>query len=224
MTVHSGRPAGVNRPTHEGVEGARRILSLVKQANDRTVVIGLISGGGSALLPLPVDGVSIEEKSKLTGFLSDAGATIDELNLIRKSLSKIKGGGLVQDFKGHSFHNLIISDVMGNPLDTIASGPTVGCDIDYRQVLLLLKKYDPDRANIPSSVYQWIDSQADSLPVKSAAIVALEFRFTFLEERINALFKVVSPLQLGLQRCFHIKCACPVAGGRLPHYLLGSCQ
>ena len=121
----AGRPAGVNEPRPEGAAAAARMLELVSQLGPRELCLGLISGGGSALLPVPIDGVSIEQKAAVTRLLSSAGATIDQLNAVRKRLSRIKGGGLARAARHGQLVSLIISDVLGDPLDVIASGPTV---------------------------------------------------------------------------------------------------
>ncbi len=124
IMLHASRPAGVNEPTQEGVVGAARILQLVESAEQDDLVICLLSGGGSALLPSPVEGVSLEDKQVVTRLLSAAGANIRELNTVRKQLSTIKGGGLARRCRA-PLVTLIISDVIGDPLDVIASGPTV---------------------------------------------------------------------------------------------------
>src|SRR5262249_17870906 len=121
---HAARPAGTNQPTAEGVEGTRQILHLARNAGPQDVLLCLISGGGSALLPAPAAGITLEDKQHVTLLLHACGATINEMNCVRKHLSEIKGGRLAQAFKGRALFTLIISDVIGDPLDVIASGPT----------------------------------------------------------------------------------------------------
>lgn len=159
IELHGGRPAGVNEPTPAGQEGARRMLELVKTAGPRDLVIALISGGGSALAPLPVNGVDLEAKQRMTRFLSRRGANIHQLNRVRSAISQIKGGGLVREFHGHSLHALIISDVLGNPLEVIASGMTVPQTIDHAAALAILEKFDPARQEVDASIYQAIEKQ-----------------------------------------------------------------
>src|SRR5437762_12190372 len=89
--LHAARPAGVNEPRAEGVFGAEKILEIVSSLGADDLCIGLISGGGSALMPAPVEGVSLEEKQTITRLLSSGGANIEELNTVRKQLSRIKG-------------------------------------------------------------------------------------------------------------------------------------
>ena len=124
--LHAARPAGLNEPTAEGVFGSERIIELVASLRENDLCLVLISGGGSALLPLPINGISLADKQAVTRHLSRTGATIHELNAVRKRLSRIKGGGLLRAATGRMIA-LIISDVIGDPLDVIASGPTV-CD------------------------------------------------------------------------------------------------
>ncbi|HEY7423650.1 MAG TPA: glycerate-2-kinase family protein, partial [Gemmataceae bacterium] len=124
IRLHPARPAGTNQPTAEGVAGARAMLDLVRQAGPRDVGLCLLSGGGSALLPAPVDGISLQDKQHVTALLHACGATINEMNCVRKHLSDIKGGRLAEAFGERPLFSLIISDVIGDPLDVIASGPT----------------------------------------------------------------------------------------------------
>lgn len=125
LKLHAARPAGVNEPTEAGVEGARRILDLVSQLGPRDLCICLLSGGGSALLPAPLPDVTLADKQQVTRQLSAAGANIRQLNTVRKQLSAVKGGGLARACRAGSLMTLVISDVLGDPLDIIASGPTV---------------------------------------------------------------------------------------------------
>ena len=123
IVLRPARPAGVNEPTPEGVAATEEILRLVESLDAADLCLCLLSGGGSALLPAP-EGISLEEKVALTRQLSAAGATIEELNIVRKQLSRIKGGGLARAHRAGRLATLVISDVPGDPLDLIASGPT----------------------------------------------------------------------------------------------------
>ncbi len=139
--LHAARPAGLNEPTSDGVFGCQRILELVSSLNANDLCLVLISGGGSALLPAPVPGISLEDKLKVTRCLMQSGASIQELNTVRKRLSLVKGGGLLRAAKAGRMIALIISDVPGDPLDIIASGPTV-CDTGTaNDALAVLQKY-----------------------------------------------------------------------------------
>src|SRR5438067_1895157 len=125
IRLNAARPAGRNEPTVAGVDGAERMLELFAGAGPDDLGLCLISGGGSALLPAPVVGVPLADKQEVTRLLHACGATIGEMNCVRKHLSRIKGGGLARAFTGRALFSLIVSDVVGDPLDVIASGPTV---------------------------------------------------------------------------------------------------
>jgi hydroxypyruvate reductase len=120
-TIEAGHPL----PDANGMAGARAMLAMARQAAAGDLVICLLSGGGSALLPLPVDGITLKEKQKASEVLIACGATIHEINAIRKHLSAIKGGQLAQAAAPAQLVSLILSDVVGDDLDVIASGPTV---------------------------------------------------------------------------------------------------
>ncbi len=125
VKLHAARPAGINEPRPEGVAGATEILHLVGQLDPRDLCLGVISGGGSALLPSPIAGFSLENKIALTREISARGGTIEQLNAVRRELSSIKGGGLARACKAGRLVSLILSDVLGDDLEVIASGPTV---------------------------------------------------------------------------------------------------
>jgi len=118
-------PASHPIPDDRGVEGARRILEIAHAAGPRDLLICLISGGASALLPAPVPGLSLSAKQEITRQLLNAGATIHEFNTVRKHLSLIKGGQLAAAAHPATVITLILSDVVGDRLDVIGSGPTV---------------------------------------------------------------------------------------------------
>lgn len=139
--LHAARPAGVNEPTEAGVVGAERILALMEQAGPRDLCLCLLSGGGSALLPAPPAEVSLTDKQRLTRHLSGAGANIAQLNGVRKQLSRIKGGGLARACRGAELITLIISDVLGDPLEIISSGPTVPDDASPAAALATLAQF-----------------------------------------------------------------------------------
>src|SRR5205823_566314 len=111
---------------------------LARTAGPDDVALCLISGGGSALLPAPAEGVSLADKLAVTKLLHHCGATINEMNAVRKHLSAIKGGRLAQAFRGKALYSLIISDVIGDPLDVIASGPTAPDPSTFVDIYVLL--------------------------------------------------------------------------------------
>ncbi len=141
IRLHSARPAGSNHPTAAGVEGADEMLRLLAAAGPDDVAFCLLSGGGSALLPAPVAGVTLEDKQAVTKLLHASGATINEMNAVRKHLSRVKGGRLAEAFRGKLVVSLIISDVVGDPLDVIASGPTAADPTTFADALAVLDKY-----------------------------------------------------------------------------------
>jgi glycerate 2-kinase len=125
VRLHAARPAGVNEPRPEGVLGTTEILHLIGQLGPRDLCLCLISGGGSALLPAPIDGLTLASKIALTREISARGGTIEQLNTVRRELSTIKGGGLARACRAGQLVSLILSDVLGDDLEMIASGPTV---------------------------------------------------------------------------------------------------
>ncbi len=144
-TIEAGHPV----PDENGVEAARRIEDLACSADAETLVINLISGGGSALLPCPVRidcgdtniEISLKDKQKVTKALLACGADISEINCIRKHLSELKGGKLLRCIKPARSLNLILSDVVGDNLDTIASGLTSFDRSTYCDALSIISNY-----------------------------------------------------------------------------------
>jgi glycerate 2-kinase len=143
--LHAARPQGVNEPTAEGAAGVEEILRLVAGLGPDDLCFCLLSGGGSALLPAPIEGVSLAEKVTLTRELSARGATIHELNAVRRALSAIKGGGLARACGAGRLVSLILSDVPGDDLDTIASGPTVLGPASPQEAVAVLRRFSLDQ-------------------------------------------------------------------------------
>lgn len=133
--------AGHPLPTEAGVRGTERIINLVSGLGPRDLVICLLSGGGSALVTLPADGIPLDELREATQLLLKSGASIQEVNAIRKHLSKIKGGQLAKAAHPARVITLLISDVVGDRLDTIASGPTYPDPTTYSDALAVIQKY-----------------------------------------------------------------------------------
>ncbi len=174
IRLHAARLAGTNEPTADGVAGTRQILNLVAGAGPDDVALCLLSGGGSALLPAPVAGVTLEDKQEVTRLLHACGATITEMNTVRKHLSRCKGGQLARAFAGRMLFSLIISDVIGDPVDVIASGPTAADPSTFADALGVLQKYDlsPNKSKkvrgktkkggqkVPASVLRYLEEGA----------------------------------------------------------------
>ncbi|NOQ66207.1 MAG: DUF4147 domain-containing protein [Desulfobacterales bacterium] len=138
-------------PDERGVSGTEEILSLVRNADEHDLVICLISGGGSALLVAPAEGISLKDKQEVTQLLLDCGATIHEMNTVRKHLSRVKGGGLAHVAHPATVVSLILSDVIGDDLDVIASGPTMTDSSTFPDAKQVLNRYELwDR--VPDSV------------------------------------------------------------------------
>ena len=160
IQLHAARPAGLNEPTGEGVEGSLKILEIVSALGPDDLCLVLLSGGGSALLPAPVSEITLEDKQAVTRLLMQRGATINELNCVRKRLSRIKGGNLARAAKAGTVFTLIISDVVGDPLDTIASGPTIADPSTAADALAVLEKYATGPGDAPQSVLDYLSAQA----------------------------------------------------------------
>jgi glycerate 2-kinase len=136
--VECGHPV----PDKAGVAGTNRILAMLEAADEKTLVICVISGGGSALTPAPVDGIALVDKQETTRLLLECGANIVELNAVRKHLSRIKGGGMARVAFPARVVALMLSDVIGDPMDVIASGPTVPDTSTFQTCMDIFDKYD----------------------------------------------------------------------------------
>ena len=135
--LESGHPV----PDARGAAAARAIHDLARTARPDDLLLVLISGGGSALTPAPAPPITLEEKQALTRLLLRAGATINQLNAVRKHCSILKGGQLARAADGARVHALLLSDVIGDPLDVIASGPTAPDESTYAEALDILERF-----------------------------------------------------------------------------------
>jgi len=136
--IEAGHPV----PDRKGIQGAKEIEKLLKKTGGDDLVLVLISGGGSSLLPYPVKGISIQDKQRVTELLLSCGATIHEMNTIRKHLSFIKGGQLAKMAAPSHILTFILSDVIGDDLSVIASGPTAPDESTFQDALDILSFYD----------------------------------------------------------------------------------
>ncbi len=136
--------AGHPLPDERGIKATRAMLDLKHKyaIGKDDMVICLISGGGSALMPYPADGLSLGDKQKVTGLLLSCGADIHEINTVRKHLSGIKGGRLAQHYYPATVLSLILSDVVGNDMSIIASGPTYPDSTSYSDARQVIEKYN----------------------------------------------------------------------------------
>jgi len=142
--------AGHPLPDQNGLEGARKIVDLLQSAGERDLVFSLISGGGSALLPLTAGSISLAEKKTLTQKLLECGATIEEINTLRKHISLSKGGQLARAAFPATTVNLMLSDVVGDKMDVIASGPFVPDQSTFKEAWAIIEKYG--LTDIPESI------------------------------------------------------------------------
>jgi hydroxypyruvate reductase len=151
--------AGHPVPDEAGVRAARLLLEAVRGRGPRDLIICLISGGGSALSPAPVDGITLAEKQEATRLLLACGATIHEINALRKHISQIKGGQLARLAAPATLITLVLSDVVGDALDVIASGPTVPDPSTFADCLEILRRYRL-LERIPMSIRRHLEAGA----------------------------------------------------------------
>ena len=174
--VEAGHPV----PDAAGEAAARRMLELTRGLQAEDTVLCLLSGGGSALLPLPLDGITLEHKQALSRALLKSGASISEINCVRRHLSAIKGGRLAAHCHPARVVTLLISDVPGdNPVD-IASGPTVGDASTCADALAIVRRYgielpEPARAVLESGVGESIKPDDARLQGNLVQLVATPY-------------------------------------------------
>lgn len=159
--LHAARPAGINEPTSVGVEGTVEILRRAGRLTSRDVCIVLLSGGASALLCSPVPDITLADKLAVTRALAASGAPIHELNLVRTQLSQVKGGKLAAACHARILISLIISDVIGDPLEVIGSGPTVPTSSKAQEAIDILNRRQLSQ-RLPESVMKFLRSQRSS--------------------------------------------------------------
>jgi hydroxypyruvate reductase len=151
--VEAGHPI----PDAAGVRAVQEMRTLLGGLSAEDIVLCLMSGGGSALWPAPAEGITLEEKQEVTGLLLRAGANIRELNAVRKHLSEVKGGQLARWAAPARVISLIMSDVIGDPLDFIASGPTAPDTTSFSDALAIVQKYG---AKVPDGVIKRLQDGA----------------------------------------------------------------
>lgn len=149
VALEAGHPV----PDAAGVQGAQRMVELARQATGRDLALCLVSGGGSALLTLPAAGLSLADLQAATGALLRCGATIDEINTLRKHLEQLKGGQLARLAGPATLVSLVLSDVVGSPLDVIASGPTVPDRSTWEDAWRIVQRHGLEPA-LPAAVVQ----------------------------------------------------------------------
>ena len=148
--VEAGHPL----PDLNGVTGTRKIIALLEELGEQDLIFSLISGGGSALLPQPANHISLEEKQALTKDLLECGASIDEINTIRKHISSSKGGQMARAAFPATTVNLMLSDVVGDKMDVIASGPFVPDLSSFEDAVEIFDKYK--LKDLPESISTYV--------------------------------------------------------------------
>ena len=144
-------------PDQAGLDAAKKCAELITLAQENELVLVLVSGGGSALIPYPADSITLEEKIATTNLLLACGATINQINCVRKHLSLLKGGGLARLAAPADIHALILSDVLGDDLSTIASGPTIPDPSTYADAINVFKDQNIWH-KVPANVQQHLES------------------------------------------------------------------
>ncbi|MGE5217574.1 MAG: glycerate kinase type-2 family protein [Chloroflexota bacterium] len=146
-------------PDQAGLDAARRVAELARRCGENDLLIVLISGGGSALLAYPVDGVSLEDEQRTTDLLLKSGAPIQDINALRKHISQLKGGRLAALAAPAQVVALILSDVVGDSLEVVASGPTVPDSTTFNECLKIIQRYDLGW-RIPAAIIDCLESGA----------------------------------------------------------------
>ena len=180
--IQAGHPI----PDEAGAEASRTVEKLLRELNARDLLLVALSGGASALLSAPAAGLTLIDKQKTTDLLLRSGANIGELNVVRKHLSRLKGGRLAQLAYPATIVSLLLSDVIGDPLDVIGSGPTAPDSSTFADALAVICKFDLLR-RVPKTVRQLLEDGAKGL-------------FPETPKLNSALFKQVHNLVIGSNR------------------------
>ena len=158
-------------PDEKSLYAGQRVLEFVSSLSADDTLVCLISGGGSARVTAPCEGITLEDMQTLTSLVLSCGARIDEINTLRRQLDRIKGGGLARATKAKVI-SLILSDVIGNPLEAIASGPTSPNPTTNADALDILRKYQL-QDQVPIAIYQYLTTSASSLAGDASAVLSI---------------------------------------------------
>ena len=172
-------------PDQAGIKATKEIIKLIKPLNEEDLLVVLISGGGSSLLVSPIEGMSLEEKQDLTNALLKCGASISEINSVRKHLSKVKGGNLASYAFPAKIITLAISDVPGDDFGVIASGPTYPDNTSCKNAIAVLDKY---KISCSKNIYESLNSEVNETPNKDDKIFSRS-EFKLIAKPQTALLK-----------------------------------
>lgn len=200
--------AGHPMPDINGVRGTEQIIRLLEPLNKETLVLCLISGGGSALLVSPASGITLEDKREITQLLLNSGADIEALNTVRRHISKVKGGRLVEMAYPAKVLSFMLSDVIGDRMGLIASGPTAPDNTTYKDALEVLEKFRPTKKT-PPRIWELLKRGAGGLIPE-----------TLKED--NPIFKRVKNIIVGSNRKALIAARDKANALGLPAYIISS--
>lgn len=224
-------PAGHPIPDERGVQGARRIAQIARDSGPRDLLLAVISGGASALMPLPGPGITLAKKKQITRRLLACGATIHEINTVRKHMSAIKGGHLAALAAPATVIVLILSDVIGDDLSVIGSGPTVLDPTTVPDALAVLKRYaipapplteTPKRQVAARNVI--VGSNRQSIDAAAKKARALGYRPIVLSTTIDGETRDIARMHAALAReavTRGERCLCFLSGGETTVTLRG---
>ena len=188
-------------PSESNIMGTKKIVELLGELKENDIVIALISGGGSSLLSLPPKEIGLEDQITITKMLLNSGADIKEINIVRKHLSKIKGGWLAFRASSATLISLIISDVVGDPLDIIASGPTVPDGSTFNDAISILKRYklySELSPNVKRYLEKGVSSEIPETPKPENKVFKRTYNFLIMNNRdiLNAVYSKAKELGL----------------------------
>ncbi|HEX2915203.1 MAG TPA: glycerate kinase [Chloroflexia bacterium] len=185
-----------------GIVATTRLTGLLKNLTERDLLIAVMSGGGSALLEQPVEGVTLADMQALTGALLRCGATINEMNTVRKHLSQVKGGQLARLAAPATLIGLLLSDVVGSPLDVIASGPTVPDTSTFEDAMLILRERGLlEGEQVPAAILAHLqngrEGKVDETPKPGDPLFERVHNIVVGDNRVAALAALEKARQLG---------------------------
>lgn len=175
IEVREVRPAGRNEPTDACVKATQEMLAKLGDLTADDLAIAVVTGGGSAILTAPLPGIPLEEVVATTRWLSERGADIGQLNCVRQAVSRVKAGGLARSCRSSRLLVLVISDVIGDPLATISSGPCMPVAVNAQAVLAILEQFGAVAANVAPAIVAHLSKAAtdvQSQPPEAAAVAS----------------------------------------------------